>query len=450
MDALGSRALRQIPHPQLVGIHFVGDIRHLWLDHMLLIGWIGLRQARRLCPISTDGGEDAAEEHGGNDGHGFPATPAPDFPFAGGWGPVGVRVQLRLEFEDARIAGLVLAKVGNPSRDEPLQTSKQVFEVDADDQGLLSGIFTRPFRSLQGQRFQHHSALEKHEMNQVAKTVFAEPGSLLENGQAIATRLYSKSNHPNIKSGDLCVAMIEGIKWDGVTKRALCILKSESVTPFLSIATKDGDLELHTEQGIHPEKIDKGCLILEHFEEKGFYVLTFDRAGNESRFWVRDFLGVVPIADDNLFSKRVAEMAVAAVATEPRSEAEGGDDSPPWESNKAANEALSYFDGKKKFSLQEFEEQALRTPEAKAKFAEQRRKLEEDEGVKLDEEFSISKREVSKARKLMKSVMKLDTGVEVRLKPKVAAEPDGVIEHGHDSERDMRFVKIYYRKDYVK
>ncbi|GAA5484435.1 nucleoid-associated protein [Haloferula sargassicola] len=360
-------------------------------------------------------------------------------------------MQLRLEFEDVRIAGLVLAKVGNPSRDEPLQTSKQVFHVDDEDQGLLSGIFTRPFRSLQGQRFQHHSALEKHEMNQVARALFESPDSLLDQGQAIAARLYSKSNHPNIKSGDLCVAMLEGIKWDGVAKRALCILKSESVTPFLSIATKDGDLELHTEQGIHPEKIDKGCLILEHFEEKGFYVLTFDRAGNESRFWVRDFLGVVPIADDNLFSKRVAEMAVAAVSTPPKREAEEeGDDSPPWEANKAASEALSYFDGKKKFSLQEFEEQALRTPEAKAKFAAERRKLEEEEGVKLDEEFAISKREVSKARKLMKSVMKFDTGVEVRLKPNVAAEPDGVIEHGHDSDRDMRYVKIYYRKDYVK
>lgn len=358
-------------------------------------------------------------------------------------------MQLRLEFDDVRIEGLVLAKVGNPSRDEPLQTSKQMFEVDDDDQNLLSGIFTRPFRNLQGHRFQHHSALEKHEMNQVAKAVLADPGSLLENGQAIAARLYSKSNHPNIKSGDLCVAMLQGVKWDGVAKRALCILKSESVTPFLSIATKDGDLELHTEQGIHPEKIDKGCLILEHFEEKGFYVLTFDRAGSESRFWVRDFLGVVPIADDNMFSKKVAEMAVAAVAVEATTGSDG-DDTPPWEANKAANEALSYFDGKKKFSLQEFEEQALRTPEAKAKFAAERRKLEEEEGVKIDDEFAISKREVSKARKLMKSVMKFDTGVEVRLKPKVAAEPDGVIEHGHDSERDMRFVKIYYRKDYVK
>ena len=361
---------------------------------------------------------------------------------------VGGGVQLRFEFEEARIAGLVLAKVGNPSRDEALQTSRQVFEVAAEDQALLSSIFTRPFRSLQGQRFQHHSALEKHEMNLVAKQLFASPDALLEQGQAIAARLYSKSNHPNIKSGDLCVALIEGIRWEGQPKRALCILKSESVTPFLSISTRDGDLELHTEQGIHPEKIDKGCLIVEHFEEKGFYVLTFDRAGQDSRFWVRDFLGVVPIADDNLFSKRVAEMAVQVAVSEAARTA--GDDAPPWEANKAASEALSFFDGRKKFSLQEFEEQALRTPAAKERFAAERRKLEDEEGVKLDDGFAIAKSEVSKARKLIKSVMKLDTGVELRLKPQVAAKPEEVIEHGHDEERGMRYVKVYYRKDYAR
>ncbi|MCU0794565.1 MAG: nucleoid-associated protein [Akkermansiaceae bacterium] len=360
-------------------------------------------------------------------------------------------MQLKFDFEEARISGLVLAKVGNPSRDEALQTSRQVFEVDEEDQGLLTSIFTRPFRSLQGQRFQHHSALEKHEMNQVARGLFADASALLEQGQAIAARLYSKSNHPNIKSGDLCVALIEGLKWEGEPKRALCILKSESVTPFLSISTRDGDLELHTEQGIHPEKIDKGCLIVEHFEEKGFYVLTFDRAGHESRFWVRDFLGVVPIADDNLFSKRVAEMAVSVATAEATEAAKSaGDDAPPWEVSKAANEALSFFDGKKKFSLQEFEEQALRTPAAREKFAAERRKLEEEEGVKIDDEFAIAKREVTKARKLIKSVMKLDTGVELRLKPQVAAKPDEVIEHGHDEERGMRYVKVYYRKDYAK
>ena len=353
---------------------------------------------------------------------------------------------LKLNFDEARVAGLVLAKVGNPSRDEVLQTSKQVFRVEDSDQATLVSIFLKPFKSLAGQRFHHHSSLEKHEMNACSASLFGKPDGLLEQGCEIAQRLYSKSSHPNIKSGDLCISLVEGIEFEGETKRAICILKSESVTPFLSISAKDGDLQLSTEHGINPEKLDKGCLILDHFPHKGYYVMTFDRAGSESRFWVRDFLAVVPISDAAVMSKRIAEMAVAAVtsgASEPADE----NDAPPWDVNSAAKEALSYFDGKKKFSLQEFEEQALRTPEAKEKFAAARKKIEDEEGVKLEDDFDISKRDVTKAKKLMKSIMRLDTGVEIRLKPKVVDAPETVLEKGFDETRGMKFIKVYFNKD---
>ncbi len=368
-----------------------------------------------------------------------------------------MRVNLKLNFDEARIEGLVLAKVGNPSRDEALQTSKQVMRVSDADQEVLVPIFVKPFRTLSGQRFEHHASLEKHEVNVAADGIFTDPESLLEHGCALAKRLYAKSNHPNIKSGDLCIALIDGVGVGEDMKRAICILKSESVTPFLSISARDGDLQLSTEHGINPEKIDKGCLIVDHHASKGFYVLTFDRAGHESRFWVRDFLSVVPISDAAMLSKRVAEMAVAAVTGSRPAKTEGEgtegaegaeeDDSPPWETNAAAAEALSYFDGKKQFSLQEFEEQALRTPEARAKFAEEKKRIEEEEGVTLTEGFDISAKDVNKAKKLMKSVMKLDTGVEIRLKPKVIDKPETVMEKGYDEERGMKYIKVFYHKD---
>jgi hypothetical protein len=224
---------------------------------------------------------------------------------------------LKLNFEAVEISGLVLAKVGNPSRDEPLQTSKTLFNVSDDDQTTLCPIFLKPFRNLIGQRFTHHSSLEKNEVNTSAANIFEDSDTLLAQGCEIAQRLYSKSSHPNIKSGDLCISLINNINMDGETKRAICILKSESMTPFLSISTRDGDLQLETEQGINPEKIDKGCLILEHLEKKGYYVLTFDRAGSESRFWVRDFLSVRPIPDSALLPKALPKTARPGMSTNP-------------------------------------------------------------------------------------------------------------------------------------
>ena len=356
-------------------------------------------------------------------------------------------MSVKIRFTSATATGLVLAKVGHPQRDEPLQTSKEVFKIEEKDQEPLSAIFLKPFKNLTAHRFSHHSSLDQHEMNAYAAAIFASDEGLLEKGCDIAKRLYAKSNHPNIKSGDLCISLIKDIDIDGALTQGLCILKSESVVPFLSISTRDGDLELHTEQGINPEKIDKGCLVLNHLATKGYYVLTFDRSGSDSRFWVRDFLGVVPITDSPFLTNKFANMAVAFMEKEKKDKPKTGDDSPPWDTSNAARDAITYFEEKEKFSLREFEEEVLKTPEAKAKFAEHRSKIEEEQGHRLDDSFEISKKDVTKAKKKIPSVMKLDTGVEIRLKPALAAKPDQVLEHGYDEARKMKFIKIYFNED---
>lgn len=358
----------------------------------------------------------------------------------------------KIRFTSAYATGLVLAKVGHPQRDEPLQTSKEVFKILEADQETLTAIFLKPFKNLTAHKFSHHASLDQHEMNAYSAAIFASEDGLLEKGCEIAKRLYAKSNHPNIKSGDLCISLIKDVEINGEMTSALCILKSESVVPFLSISTRDGDLELHTEQGINPERIDKGCLILNHLPQKGYYVLTFDRSGADSRFWVRDFLGVVPITDSPFLTNKFAGMAVSflekekkdkkAEKSEPKS-----DDAPPWEEASAVRDAISYFEEKEQFSLQEFEEQVLKTPEVKAKFAEHRAKIEEESGHKLEESFEISKKDVTKAKKKLKTVLKLDTGAEIRLKPDLAAKPGEILEHGFDEARKMKFIKIYFNED---
>ena len=353
----------------------------------------------------------------------------------------------KIRFTSAAAEGLVLAKVGHPQRDEPLQTSKEVFKIGEDDQMQLAALFLKPFKNLTAHRFSHHSAMAQHEMNGHAAAIFASEDGLLERGCDIAKRLYSKSNHPNIKSGDLCISLIKDIQLDGEFYQGLCILKSESVVPFLSISTRDGDLELHTEQGINPEKIDKGCLILNHLETKGYYVLTFDRSGSESRFWVRDFLGVIPIRDSPFLTNKYANMAVEFMEKEKKEQPAATDDAPPWDASNAARDAITYFEEKEKFNIEEFEEEVLKTPEAKAKFAEHRTQIEEEQGHKLENTFEISKKDVTKAKKKIRSSMKLDTGVDIKLKPALAAKPEKVLEHGFDEQRKMKFIKIYFNED---
>jgi len=350
---------------------------------------------------------------------------------------------LKIRFTPASATQLVLAKIGHPQRDEPLQTSRQVFEVAEGDRELLTALFLKPFKNLAGHRFSHHSSLDQHEMNSCAKAIFEDESQLLEKGCEIAKRLYAKSNHPNIKSGDLCISLIRDIEVEDKPALGLCILKSESVVPFLSISTRDGDLQLSAEQGINPEKIDKGCLILNHHPHKGYHVLTFDRSGGESRFWVRDFLGVVPVTDSPFLTNKFADMAVAVL----KEEAAPQDDAPPWETTTAAKEALTYFQEKEKFSLQEFEEQVLRTPEAKEKFRQRREQEEEEQGRKFEPSFDISKKDLKQAKKSLATVMRLDTGVEIHVKPSFTEQQEPLLERGFDEGKGMNFVKVWFNRD---
>lgn len=73
--------------------------------------------------------------------------------------------------------------------------------------------------------------------------------------------------------------------------------------------------------------------------------------------------------------------------------------------------------------------------------------MEEETGQKFEETFEISKKDVTKAKKKIGAVMKLDTGVEVRLKPNVIDAPERVLEHGYDETRQMKFIKVFFNED---
>jgi 37-kD nucleoid-associated bacterial protein len=351
-------------------------------------------------------------------------------------------MSVKLRLNTASATRLVLAKVGNPQREEPLQTSKEVFDIAEADQAALTGIFLKPFKNLMAHRFTHHSSLAKHEMNNCAKALFGDQDDLLKHGCEIAKHLYSKSNHPNIKAGDLCIAYIKEIHIEGELVQGLCILKSESVTPFLTITTKDGDLRISTEQGIHPEKIDKGCLIIDYWGTKGYYVLTFDRSGTDARFWTRDFLGVEAVPDSAFLTNAYAKMAVSFIEEQKPEE-----DTPPWETCNTARQALDYFDERERFDLQEFEQEVLKEPDMVERFQQHRSRMEEEQGQPLETSFEISKKDVTKARKRISATLKLDTGVEIHVKSSLSTEVDPVLERGYDDKKGLKFIKVYYNNE---
>ncbi len=348
---------------------------------------------------------------------------------------------LKVNFQEASLAAMTLAKVGNPLRSEPLRTSKQLCRFEESEADLLTHCFLKSFRSLELHQLHHHSDIRSNELWSYAAAIFNDNETLLEQGSAIARHLHAKSNHPNIKSGDLCVALIDDILVDGKTAQALSIIKSESKVPFLQISERDGDLRLTTEQGIYPEKIDKGCLIVDHDRENGCAVYLFDKSGGNTHFWTREFVGAAPVKNDDYltrhFSKLCMEFAEKGLPEETMQE----------ERMDVASRTIDYLSETDDFDIDDFQAKALEKPERIEQFAAFKADYEEETGSELEDKFTVSKPEAKKAKKRLKSRLKLDVGVELRFSSGFIAQSDQFLERGHDEERDMDFVKVWFYKE---
>jgi hypothetical protein len=346
-----------------------------------------------------------------------------------------------LNFRRAKLASLSLAKVGNPLRSEPLRTSKELCRFSDEDNGILTPSFLKPFKNLELRSFAHHSSLELNEVYRYAAAIFENSEVLLEQGRKIGRHLYNTSKHPNIKSGDLCVALVNDVLVDGDPLQAISIIKSESRVPFLEIADDDGNLQLITHQGISPDKIDKGCLIINSRKDDGYLVYTFDKTSAGTHFWMRDFLGVKFRRDDDYMTRRYADMCVSFAKEGLPEEMEAEDKC------RVANQAMSYFEERDEFDLKHFREEALKEPAIIEKFDEfQANQGDEDEG-KLDETFTIDKKIARKAGNRFRSTMKLDTGINISFAPAFKEADESSFERGFDEEKQMKFVKIFYNDE---
>jgi hypothetical protein len=347
-------------------------------------------------------------------------------------------MSISVNFNESRLTSLSLAKVGNPLRNEPLLTSKALCQFDDDEADLLTTCFLKSFKALELHQLKGSRGPESNPLFEYTSAVFKNPGQLLTASAEIAKHLYAKSHHPNIKSGDLCVSLIEGIIVKGQSTQGLCIIKSENKVPFLQVSEHNGDLVLTTQHGIYPDKIDKGCLVVNHEEDNGFVVYLFDKSGN-TNFWNRDFAGAVPVRDEDYLTKRFGQLCVDF--------AQRG---LPEEANEerrmaVAGRALDYISENKEFELSDFEE-SLDDPELIDQFTHFRKNYGEETGTILEDQFSVSAPEARKAKRNLKGRLKLDSGAELRFSSAFIDQADNLLERGYDEAKKMHYLKVYFDK----
>ena len=345
----------------------------------------------------------------------------------------------QIRFPETEIQQCVIHRVGNKNNDEGVILSDITTNLTPELRIALIKYFLQSFDGKEeAWNFTHEDDVRFNEISSYATEMF-EGADFVDVSKKVARHLYESSVHPNIKGGELFVVNLSNVVYEGKSVAALGLFKSETKDTFLRFVSKNNNLEVENEIGANVNRLDKGCIILNHTDEKGYYVFTLDSSNRtDAKYWTGDFLGITPRQNEFTYTKDVLSMTKDFVAKVLPSEYPVS----KAEQVELLNKSVNYFKGNESFSMQSYEEQVLGDEKLIDSFHRHKESYEQEREVELKDVFAISDNAVKKQERRMKSVIKLDKNFHIYVHG-----GEQLIEQSYDEERGMKCYKLYFREE---
>lgn len=333
----------------------------------------------------------------------------------------------------------IIHRVGNKNNDDGVALSDNPTTLSPELDRTLIKYFLQNFEGKEETwNFTHVDDIKFNEVSSYASKIFLG-ADFVNISKRIAKHLYESSVHPNIKGGELFVAVLSNVMYEGKHVRAIGLFKSETKESFLKFVSTNESLEVKNELGASVNRLDKGCIILDYSDEKGYYVFSLDGSNHtDARYWTDDFLGIIPRQNEYTFTNNVLSMTTEFVSKVlptqyPITKAEQVE---------ILNKSVNYFKGNEVFSMKGYEEEVFKDLGMIDSFNSHKEAYKQEKNVELEENFAISESAVEKQRRKIKSVIKLDQNFHIYVHG-----GEQLIDYGYDKERGMKYYKLYYREE---
>ncbi len=209
-------------------------------------------------------------------------------------------------FSEVSLDRIAIHGIGNPLQEEELKISLNESIIhDEVVEDLLMQYFLSSFKQEAMYHFDHETNVESNEVFAIASKIFENPNDFYQQSVNMAKLLYQRTNHPNIKTGEMYLAYFQNCKLGEDFCDAIGIFKSETKDTFLKVYQKSDNFQVDYESGINIKKLDKGCLIFDVEKESGYRVAMVDKTnkGEEAVFWKENFLRLTPREDSFFHTK---------------------------------------------------------------------------------------------------------------------------------------------------
>lgn len=344
--------------------------------------------------------------------------------------------------ELTNIQRISIHRIGNKFNNEILELSSQPFLPIKEIEKKLKEYFFNSFKNGELYSFSHEIDRAMNELNVISSNIFENDNidSFHSNSINIAKFLFEKSNHPNIKNGELYVVLFDTCEVLGEYTQAIGLFKSETKDSFLKVCKDDLNCKFNveSEQGVNINKLDKGCLIFNTEKEDGYIIAVVDNTnkGEDAKYWIDDFLHVRPRKDEYYNTHNVLSLCKNFVTKElPQQfyiqKADQAD---------LLNRSVQFFKEKDSFDMEEFTNEIFAQPEVINSFNKYKENYEQDRDLEIADSFTISESAVKKQARAFKSVIKLDKNFHIYVHGN-----RNLIEQGEDEKG--KFYKVYYQEE---
>lgn len=320
--------------------------------------------------------------------------------------------------------------VGNKTRGEGLSSASSLADV-SDSSDFLTKLIEKSFTMDDLKCFSYIESVELNPVYQFASKIFNDNETFLKQSVNIATYLYDQSVHPNIRSGELYVLLLE-CEYKKTAVDAMAILKSEKKDPFLATDNDGREISVRTIYGTGMKGLDKGCLILNVDRENGYVVGTVDNTnnGSDAQYWTDSFLHVTDCEDDYHQTVKLMDMCKGFVKQQ--------DDISDIERAIAAKRTADVFASGETIQVDALADLICQDDKQKQEFAAYRKAFEKQNGGFAEEVNVVKKAAIRKPVTKM-TTLKLGADFEVKV-----LNPEAKIEGGVDKKSGKKYYTLYY------
>ena len=352
-----------------------------------------------------------------------------------------------LDFETAQIGQIMAHRLGNKAREEGFLASRQSLELSPDLQESLIQHLQESLDFDACFRFDHEENLDLNAVYTYAKDFFQNRRDLADCSLALLQHLYNCSDHPQVKPGEFYVCPIEEILFEDEICKALALFKAETQTRVLSLQVEaDGQVGLETNWGTDLSRLDKACLILDTQSQDGLRIFNLKLKQSEAKYWKDEFLRLSQVLD----AAAKTQACLQVCKTYAKNLLDDTEDKQAQIS--FLNKSLQYFEQEESFDLEQFAQTVFdQEPQRADDFKSYTKDYQSKQGfdkIKPDDEglehFFIAPDKVKKAKRSLKTLIQLDTQIEIKLQDGSAEQ---YLEKAFDEEKQMYYYKVYFKQE---